>query len=128
MGTVAFSNLVLRADGTLTFTRGGPAVIFEVRAVLALVVLGAGAVVVRGQVEARCSVLTRVGRAVIDIQLGERVGRTVVNPIADIVSATLNRAKPAASFLQSVPGNNTHAAFGGKGEGKKKRKENEAET
>lgn len=45
--------------------------IFEVGAVFALVVLWAGAVVVCGQVEAVRSVLTRVGRAVIDIQLAE---------------------------------------------------------
>lgn len=53
------------------FTCGGATVVFEVRAVLALVVLRAGAVVVCGQVEAGRSVLTRVGRAVIDIQLAE---------------------------------------------------------
>lgn len=55
-----------------TFTRGGATVVFEVRAVLALVVLRAGAVVVCGQVEAGGSVLTWVGRAVIDIQLRQR--------------------------------------------------------
>lgn len=43
--------------------------VFEVGAVFALVVLWAGTVVVCGQVEAGRSVLTRVGRAVIDIQL-----------------------------------------------------------
>lgn len=46
--------------------------VFEVRAVLALVVLGAGAEIIGGQVEAGRSVLTGVGRAVIDIQLEQR--------------------------------------------------------
>lgn len=64
--------LVVTAGRKRTFTRGGATVIFEVRAVLALVVLRAGTVVVGGQVEAVRSVLTRVGRAVIDIQLGQR--------------------------------------------------------
>lgn len=45
--------------------------VLEVRAVFALVVLWAGAVVVCGQVEADCPVLTRVGQAVINIQLAE---------------------------------------------------------
>lgn len=53
------------------FTRGGATVVFEVRAVFALVVLRASAVVVCGQVETGRSILTRVGRAVIDIQLAE---------------------------------------------------------
>lgn len=44
-----------------TFTRGGATVVFEVGAVLALVVLRARAVVVCGQIEAGRSVLTRVG-------------------------------------------------------------------
>lgn len=55
-----------------TFTRGGATVVFEVRAVFALVVLRASAVVVCCQVEAGCSILTRVGRAVINIQLGQK--------------------------------------------------------
>lgn len=53
-----------------TFARGGATVVFEVGAVFAFVVFGAVAVVIGGQVEAVRSVLTRVGRAVIDIQLG----------------------------------------------------------
>lgn len=53
------------------FTSGGPAVVFEMGAVLALVVFGTRAVVVRGPVKARCPVLTGVGGAVIDIQLAE---------------------------------------------------------
>lgn len=57
--------------GRRTFTRGGSAVVFEVGAVLALVVLWAGTEVVCGQVEAGRPVLTRVGGAVIDIQLWE---------------------------------------------------------
>lgn len=61
----------------LTFAGGGATVIFEMRAVLALVVFGAVAVVVGGQVEAGCSVLTRVGRTVIDIQLGGGGGGVV---------------------------------------------------
>lgn len=55
-----------------TFTRGGATVVFEVRAIFALVVLWARAEVVCGQVEAGRSILTRVGQAVIDIQLGQR--------------------------------------------------------
>lgn len=55
-----------------TFTSRGATVVFEVRAVFALVVFRASAVVVCGQVEAGRSVLTRVGRAVIDIQLGKK--------------------------------------------------------
>lgn len=58
------------SGGGCTFARGGATVVFEVGAVFALVVLGAVAVVVGGQVEAGRPVLTRVGRAVIDIQLG----------------------------------------------------------
>lgn len=102
-----------------TFARGGATVVFKVGAVLALVVLGAVTVVVSGQVEARRSVLTRVGRAVIDIQLGGwwrrwrcRVGSAGaeegeslrgerLNSTADTVSATLNRAKPTASSQQA---------------------------
>lgn len=38
-----------------------------------------------------------------------------MNLIVDIVSATLNRAKPTASSLQAVPGNNTRTALGGRG-------------
>lgn len=94
-----------------TFTCGGATVVFEVRAVFTLVVLRAGAVVVCGQVEAACPVLTRVGRAVIDIQLRQKgIEKRAMNLIADIVSATLNRAKPTASSLQAVPGNNTRTA------------------
>lgn len=55
-----------------TFARGGATVVLEVRAVFALVVLWAGAVVVCGQVEADCPVLTRVGQAVINIQLWKK--------------------------------------------------------
>lgn len=44
-----------------TFARGGATVVFEVGAVFALVVFGAVAVVVGGQVKAQRSVLTRVG-------------------------------------------------------------------
>lgn len=55
-----------------TFTCGGATVVFKVRAVFALVVFWASAVVVGGQVEAGCTILTRVGRAVIDIQLGQK--------------------------------------------------------
>lgn len=95
-----------------TFTRGGATVVFEVRAVFTLVVLWASAVVVCGQVVAGRSVLTRVGRAVIDIQLGQKgIEKRTMNLIADIVSATLNRAKPTASSLQAVPGNNTRTAL-----------------
>lgn len=57
-----------------TFACGGATVVFEVGAVFALVVFGAVTVVVGGQVEAVRAVLTRVGRAVIDIQLGGRSG------------------------------------------------------
>lgn len=50
------------AEGVgLTFAGGGATVVFEVGAVFALVVFGAVAVVVGGQVEAGRSVLTRVG-------------------------------------------------------------------
>lgn len=55
-----------------TFARGGATVVLKVRTVFALVVLWAGAVVVCGQVEADCSVLTRVGQAVINIQLWKK--------------------------------------------------------
>lgn len=55
-----------------TFTRGDATVVFEMRAVFAFVVLWASAEVVRGQVEAGRTVLTRVGGAVIDIQLGQK--------------------------------------------------------
>lgn len=68
----AKSRRLLQATGGRTFTCGGATVVFEVGAVLALVVLRAGAVVVGGQVEAGRAVLTRVGRAVINIQLGEK--------------------------------------------------------
>lgn len=44
-----------------TFTSGGTTVVFEVRAVLALVVLRAGTVVVSGSVKAGCPILTGVG-------------------------------------------------------------------
>jgi len=64
--------VVVTAGRRRTFTRGGATVVFEVGAVLALVVLGAGAVVVCGQVEAGRSILTRVGRAIIDIQLWQK--------------------------------------------------------
>lgn len=57
-----------------TFARGGSTVVFEVGAVFALVVFWAIAVVVCGQVEAGRSVLTRVGGAVIDIQLRAKRG------------------------------------------------------
>ncbi len=63
---------VVTACKKRTFTCGGTTVVFEVGAVFALVVLRAGAVVVCGQVEAGRSVLTRVGGAVIDIQLGQK--------------------------------------------------------
>lgn len=43
------------------FTSGGPAVVFEMRAVLALIVFRTGAEVVCGPVEAPCSILTGVG-------------------------------------------------------------------
>lgn len=62
--------LKVTGGGRRTFTCGCATVVFEVRAVFALVVFGASAVVVCGQVEAGCAVLTRVGRAIIDIQLG----------------------------------------------------------
>lgn len=55
-----------------TFTCGGATVVFKVRAVFALVVLWASAVVVSGPVEAGGAILTRVGGAVIDIQLGQK--------------------------------------------------------
>lgn len=58
-----------------TFACGGATVIFKVGAVFPLVVLRASAVVVRGQVEARCSVLTRVGGAIIDVQLRQKCKR-----------------------------------------------------
>lgn len=64
--------LVVVACRRRTFTCGGATVVFKVRAVFALVVLWAGAVVVGGQVEAVSAVLTRVGGAVIDIQLGQK--------------------------------------------------------
>ena len=57
-------------------TGGGAAVVPQVGAVLALVVLGAVAVVARGQVKAAGSVLTRVWGAVINVQLrGEQERR-----------------------------------------------------
>lgn len=62
--------------------------VFEVGAVFTLVVLRAGAVVVRGPVEAGRSVLTRVGRAVIDIQLAEvsrEAGQTQALEAVDLV-------------------------------------------
>lgn len=62
--------LVVTVGRRHTFTCGGATVVFEVRAVLALIVFGAVAVVVCGQVEAGGSVLTRIWGAVIDIQLG----------------------------------------------------------
>lgn len=103
--------VVVIAGRGRTFTCGGATVVFEVGAVFALVVLRAGAVVVCGQVEAARPVLTRVGRAVIDIQLRQRgIEKRAMNLIADIVSATLNRAKPTASSQQAVPGNNTRTA------------------
>ena len=58
--------------GGHTFAGGGATVVFKVGAVFTLVVLWASAVVVRGQVEAQCSVLTRVGGAVIDVQLRQK--------------------------------------------------------
>lgn len=64
--------LVVVAWRRRTFTCGGATVVFEVGAVFALVVLWASAVVVGCQVEARRSILTRVGRAVINIQLGQK--------------------------------------------------------
>jgi len=36
----------------------------------------------------------------------ERERETLENLIVDMISATLSRAKPAASSLQAVPGNN----------------------
>lgn len=58
--------------GRRTFACGGATVVFKVGAVFTLVVLRAGAVVVGGQVEAQCSVLTRVGGAIIDVQLRQK--------------------------------------------------------
>lgn len=105
-------SLVVIAGRARTFTRGGATVVFEVRAIFPLVVLWASAVVVGGPVEAGRSVLTWVGGAVIDIQLSQKgMKKTVVNLIADTASATLNRAKPIASSLQAVPGNNTCTAI-----------------
>jgi len=63
---------VVVAGGRRTFARGNATVVFEVGAVFAFVVLRASAEVVCGQVEAGRSILTRVGRAVIDIQLGQK--------------------------------------------------------
>lgn len=110
-----------------TFARGGATVVCEVGAVFPLVVLGAVAVVVGGQVEAGRAILTRVEQAVIDIQLGEvgRQGgekegrvierRSAANSIADTVSATLNRAKPTASSQQArARKQHTHSTQGGR--------------
>lgn len=58
-----------------TFACGGATVVFKVGAVFALVVLRASAVVVRGQVEARRSVETRVRGAIVDVQLRQMWGR-----------------------------------------------------
>lgn len=52
---------VVAASGRFTFTLGGATVVFEVGAVLALVVLWARAEVVCGPVVAGRSVLARVG-------------------------------------------------------------------
>lgn len=60
---------VAQGWGGRTFACGGATVVFKVGAVFTLVVLRASTVVVRGQVEARRSVLTRVGGAIIDVQL-----------------------------------------------------------
>lgn len=71
--SAAFWKKLVVVTGRFTFTRGGAAVVFEVGAVFALVVLRARAVVVSGPVIAGCSILARVGRAVIYIQLrGEK--------------------------------------------------------
>lgn len=67
--------LVVFAGAGRTFARGGATVVFEVGAVFTLVVFWASAVVVRGQVEAGRSILTRVGGAVIDIQLRAKRGK-----------------------------------------------------
>lgn len=67
--------LVVVEDAGRTFARGGATVVFEVGAVFTLVVFWASAVVVCGQVEAGRSVLTRVGGAVIDIQLMAKRGK-----------------------------------------------------
>lgn len=53
----------------LTFARRRSTVVLQVGAVLAFVVFGTFAQVVRGQVETLRAVLTRVGLAVIDVQL-----------------------------------------------------------
>lgn len=112
-------SLWLLGGSRRTFTRGGATVVFEVRAVFALVVLRASTVVVCGQVEAGRSILTWVRRAVIDIQLRQKgIELRAVNLIADILSATLNRAQPTASSLKAVPGNNTRTALGGRGKNK----------
>ena len=66
-----------RGEGGVTFAGGGAAVVLEVGAVLALVVLRTGAVVVVGQVEAGRAVLTRVGQAVVYVQLGGGEGEGV---------------------------------------------------
>lgn len=66
--------------------------VFEVRAVFAFVVLRACAVVICGQVEAGCSVLTRVGGAVIDIQLAEISGK-----------ASQTQALEAVHFVLTAP-------------------------
>lgn len=113
----------------------------EVGAVFPLVVLGAVAVVVGGQVEAGRAVLTGVGRAVIDIQLGEveRQGgekgggvierRSAANSIADTVSATLNRAKPTASSQQArARKQHTHSTQGGRVGGGRRGRGRGAET
>lgn len=71
-GKTQNEKLVVAAGMRRTFTRGGATVVFEVRAVFAFVVFGASAVVVCGQVEAGRSIVTRVGRAVIDIQLEQK--------------------------------------------------------
>lgn len=68
--------------------------VLEVRAVFALVVVRASAVVVRGQVEAGRSVLTGVGGAIIDVQLGRTTGRRGGEMMLDFLSAAVNRAKP----------------------------------
>lgn len=51
---------VALAGKRFTFTRGGAAVVFEVGAVFALIVLWARAEVVCGPVKAGCSILARV--------------------------------------------------------------------
>lgn len=86
------------------FTRGGATVVFEVRAVFALVVLGAGAVVVCGQVEAGRSVLTRVRGAVIDIQLAEiprKAGETqALEAVHFVLTAPAVQAGRARAFVE----------------------------